>query len=358
MKYTVIKPDEIIDSLEEAWRGLQEKDSLYFSPYFSHKFVQAVSAVRKDVFVTIMEDGNKVIGFFPFQKNKWKQGLPAGGALSDLHGPLIDPEIEFSLDDLIKSSGLISWKFTHSHLVGKGDLPKTLTTAESHQMDLSRGFEAYQSDIGKKGSKLIKDSNYKYRKLCRLHGDVRFVPNVTEPGLLATLFEWKSNQYQESGLVDVFSFEWTRKLLHEIHAIQDQDFSGMLSALYVEEKPVAIHFGMKTKEAWNWWFPRHDTDYNNCSPGIVLRMKVAEYAASIGTNRIDLGVGGDDTYKPRLSTKRIPLASGVVELPSFYNSLIKQVDMLENGVRSSPFYRLLRYPGRIVKNIQRKRRFN
>jgi CelD/BcsL family acetyltransferase involved in cellulose biosynthesis len=52
------------------------------------------------------------------------------------------------------------------------------------------------------------------------------------------------------------------------------------------------------------------------SPGLILLLKMAEHAPSLGVRTIDLGKGMS-LYKKRLMNASIPLAHGSVELPSW-----------------------------------------
>ena len=70
--------------------------------------------------------------------------------------------------------------------------------------------------------------------------------------LLAQLLEWKSRQYREGGLWDVFSFGWTVELLHRILDIQTESFAGMLSVLKFDDKVAAMHMGMRSRSVLHW----------------------------------------------------------------------------------------------------------
>lgn len=358
MQFEIISINNLSSEMKQRWLSIQYKNRCYSSPYFCIEFMQAVDQVSSPVFVTVIQKEDEIIGFFPFQKNRWNQGKPVGGALSDFHGVLTDRDLNLSVKQLLEASGLVRWAFTHLTTNHKSIESDYTSESASHFIDLTNGFEGYKEDLGKSGSKMIKDTEYKLKKLSRLHGEVKFVPNVTDESALDLLLEWKSMQYKDSGLVDVFSFDWTKNLLKKILSIQTDDFAGMLSALYVDDKPVALHFGMRSRTVWNWWFPRHDVKYNNCSPGVVLRLEVAKYAKNLGINRIDLGIGGADTYKPRLANNSFKLAQGVIEIPSAVNTIGKMYHNLEMKVRQSPLKKVLWLPGRIIKTIERKNRFN
>ena len=90
-------------------------------------------------------------------------------------------------------------------------------------------------------------------------------------------------------------------------------FAGMLSLLYAGKRLVAGHFGMRGRFAWHYWFPAYDPEMAKYSPGLILLLKMAEHAPSLGVRTIDLGLGMS-LYKQRLMNASVPLAGGSVEL--------------------------------------------
>jgi CelD/BcsL family acetyltransferase involved in cellulose biosynthesis len=358
MRITVVKTEELSEAELSRWREIQASDLDLASPYFCPEFIQAVSAVRSDVLVGVVEDESRIVGFFPFQRRRFGQAVPVGGMLSDFHGLICEPGYSWSITDLFKGCGINSYKY-HYLLTKQTAFSTTeISHADSHYMDLSKGFKGYVDALEARGSKIIKDNAYKTRKLGRDFGPVRFVPNDPSPGILNTLFEWKSRQYVKGGLTDVFSFSWTRELLERICSIQSPGFSGMLSALYTGDKVISIHMGMRSSRSWNWWFPRHDTDFNLYSPGIMTRLFAAEHAAEIGLLRMDLGKGDADSYKPTLSTGAIPVSVGTADIPCLATTMRRCMEQMETKARKSPLVWLIRVPGHVIKRLQVKSRYH
>ena len=357
MKITVISGNELTESHILRWREIQATDIDFVSPYFCPEFTQAVASIRDDVFIAIIEDNGSIVAFFPFQRKRFGIGMPVGGMLSDFHGIICEPGFSWSKDDLLKECGLVRWKY-HYLLSKQTEFSiSEYSHAGSHYIDLSDGFQGYIDALQARGTKIIKDNAYKKRKLERDFGPVRFIAHDTTPGILSTLFEWKSKQYKAGGLTDVFGFEWTRKLLSHIYTMKSDFFSGMLSCLYAGDNLIAIHMGMRSKWSWNWWFPRHDNAYKSYSPGIMLRLFAAEHADELGLKRLDLGKGDDSTYKPTLSTGTIPVSIGFSDVPSLTTSLLCAAECIEDYARRSPFRSILKIPGRIVLSAKRKGNF-
>jgi CelD/BcsL family acetyltransferase involved in cellulose biosynthesis len=90
----------------------------------------------------------------------------------------------------------------------------------------------------------------------------------------------------------------------------------MLSLLYAGERLLASHFGIRGRTVWHYWFPTYDPLMARYSPGLILLLKMAEHAPSLGVCTIDLGKGMS-LYKERLMNTSVSLAHGSVELPSW-----------------------------------------
>ena len=97
MKVHVIRPDDLDSAHAALWSQWQQEDPALASPYLCREFVQAVAAVRRDVFVGVIEQDGRVAGFFPFQRSRFGFGRPVGAMLSDVHGIIAAPEAAMTL---------------------------------------------------------------------------------------------------------------------------------------------------------------------------------------------------------------------------------------------------------------------
>src|SRR5205814_7223352 len=93
----------------------------------------------------------------------------------------------------------------------------------------------------------------KSRKLQR-EQQVRFEWHIADEAVLDQAMAWKSEQYRRSELTDLFGFDWIVTLLKNIWRIQTPQFAGVLNVLYVNERPAAIHFGMRGGVVLRYWF--------------------------------------------------------------------------------------------------------
>lgn len=310
MKVTIVPGCELGSDLPRVWREMQMANPELASPYFCPEFAQAVATVRDDVEVAVIEEGNKTAALFAFQRSG-TVGLPVGGGLSDYHGLICKPGFECDPRELIRKCGLVTWDFNHLLASQECFSPFHLEHDESPQIDLSRGFEAYASE-----RKAVRREQIKMRRMERDIGSLRFVAHASDPGALRQTLAWKSQQYIRTGFSDLFSLGWARAIVETILEAQSDTFAGMLSLLYAGDRLVAGHFGMRSRTVWHWWFPSYDPAMAKYSPGLILLLKMAEHAPSVGLRTIDLG-RGKMVYKDRLKNAAVPLAIGSVELPSW-----------------------------------------
>jgi len=358
MTISVISGKDLTENNIRCWYEIQDSDSRLMSPYFCPEFTQAVASVRNDVYISIISVNGAIVGFFPFQRRRFGFGIPVGGMLSDIHGLIVEKNFEIDVKQLLKLSGLVSYDFHHIPQWQKYFRNYMRATENFHYINLTSGYENYKNILVERKSKFLKDAAYKLRKLKRDFDKVEFHHLVRDKSILELLLNWKSQQYKQSQLVDVFSFLWTKNLLQKIHEYQSDRFSGILSVLMVDGNPIAIHMGMRSSVSWNWWFPRHNNDYNKYSPGILLRFDAIENAEKMGINFIDLGCGDDTTYKPHLSTNTTVFGSGSVVLPSFYTFIRNLFYHLEKWIRIPVFYSVAKIPGRIIFKFIRHNKYN
>jgi len=356
MKIKAIPAAELSPQHLSQWSMLQQSNPELASPYFCPEFTVAVASVRPDVYVAVLEDAGQAVGFFPFQRNRLGIGKPVGGALSDYHGVIGVKNLRLDPRELLHGCDLVCWDFDHLSASQELFQEYHRTIVESHIMDLSGGFASYVSRLRENGSKLLKQTNKSIRRLERHIGPLRFCHQVNDIGVLRTLLRWKSAQYRRFGLVDVFNRSWTVKLLEQIHSTSTDDFSGMLSALYADDELLAVHMGMRSRTVWHWWFPSHNPEHLRYSPGIVLRLRAAQCAESIGIKIIDMGKG-DTSHKFRFRTGTIKLAEGRVEVPSLTTTARKLYRNTEAWVRRTPLVAVARVPGRVIKRAERSMRF-
>ena len=309
-----LHPDELA-----RWRDLQRASPQFESPFFSPEFTQCVARVRPDARVAILEQGSDIVGFFPFHRAPFGIGEPIGGRMSDYHGVVSRGDTLFDPVALIRACGLRQWRF--DHLVG-ATLAFDAFTANrepSPTMNLQHGFAAYR-DAHTHKTEALHDAAAKLRKLRKAIGDVRFEAHTTSRDVLAALARWKSQQYIDSSIVDNFGIGWINALVEEVTRVDEPAFGGMLSALYAGDTLVAVHLGMRSHRVWHYWLATYSREHSKFSPGLVLVLKMAEHAPTLGLSKIDFGKG-DARYKRQLANDATWLGEGAVDANAAYRAI-------------------------------------
>ncbi len=354
MRVFVVRPPELTAGDIDRWRLIQDADPDLASPYFCPEFTLAVGAVREDVFVAVLEEDGDVAGYFPFQRRRFGFGKPVGGDLSDFQAVIVRPGTAWNPATLLRACGLVSWDFHHL-VAAQAPLARYHdAVGDSHYLDVRGGFDGYAAGLRQAGSGQPKRITQMKRRMEREFQRVEFVPHVEDLSVLDTLIRWKSQQYLETGLPDVFEHRWAAELLRRIHGMQGERFAGMLSALLLDGELAAVHLGMRSRTVWHWWFPRHDQKFSQYSPGIQLLAAAADHAPRIGVRRIDLGLDDEGTtYKVRLRSGGIPVARGRIEVASPATTALRWREATEAWVRRSPLIAFARLPGRVIRRFER-----
>lgn len=358
MRVDLIRASELSNDQIALWTQFQDQDATLASPYFSCHFTLAVGRVRGDSFVGIIEDGGKIVGFFPFQLQERGIGKPIGGPVSDYHGVIAARDAELNALDLLSACGLYIYDFNHMLAAQSTFQPFLHATAISPYLDLSRGYDAYVSERQRQGSTVVNTRMAtKWRTLERDLGPLRFELHDLDVNSLKTLMYWKSRQYSATRATDVFSFEWPVRLLEEIYSIKEQNFAGLMSTIYAGDRLIAAHMGMRSRDVWHYWFPAYDVECSKFSPGLRLLVEMAKSAESQGLKVIDLGKG-EAEYKIRLSNGFIVVGEGYVARPSLVSLARKFRRTTEAIFGALPLGPISMWPKKFFRRLERSRRFH
>ncbi|MPY48245.1 GNAT family N-acetyltransferase [Streptomyces acidicola] len=316
MDISVYRPGELTAADRAAWTALQSKAHLHGSPelanpFLSPEFTLAVGSCRRGVRIAVVRENGDAAAFFPFQRTALGVGRAIGLGLSDCQGLVHRPGFVWDARELMRACGLAVWEFDH---LAQGQAPfgaHATGTFPSPVMDLEGGYEAYLARLRARSPKFVRSTLAKERRLGRAAGEVRYVHDERDPAALRTLMAWKSAQYRRTGRMDRFAHPWISRLVRRLFHTRSESFTGNLSVLYADGKPIAAHFGLRSERVLTDWFPAYDPAYGRFSPGLLLHLHMAEEAAADGVAYLDLG-RGQKQYKDSLKTREIAVSEGWV----------------------------------------------
>ena len=314
MKISVVHPDELGPAELTRWRQLHGHPELA-NPFLAPEFTVCVGRVRPGARVAVLEEGPEVVGFFPYERGPFRVGRPIGAGLSDCQGLVHAPDLEWDPRELLRGAGLDVWEFDHLLASQRPFTPHHRVRRPSPVIDVGGGYEAWLEDRRRAYRRSIAAMGRKQRKLEREQGAVRFQFHTQDHQALDTLMRWKSAQYRRTGRFDRFALPATVRLVRDLLTTRAPGCSGTLSVLSVGDRPVAIHFGLRSAATLVSWFPSYDVALARYSPGLLLHLFMAEAAAKAGLRRLDLGKG-DQEYKAVLGNQQLAVAEGCVDRPS------------------------------------------
>ncbi|MDA0636977.1 GNAT family N-acetyltransferase [Nonomuraea sp. MCN248] len=290
---------------------MQRGQSHLGNPFLSPDFTLAMGEVDRRVRVAVARDGDGIAGFFPYEERSGV-GAAVGAWVSLCQGVVHRPGASFDAAALLRACGLHVWEF--GCLVARQPWfdPYVTLTQDAAVLDLADGWPAYLRELRGRSPKFLKSTLYKERKLGRDVGEVTSAFAVDSADEFALLRAWKSQQYRRNGRPDRFGRPWVVELVERLHAVDNKDFGGVLSMLYVGGTPVAGHFGLRSRTTLIGWFPAYDPRFAKYSPGLIQHLRMAEGAAEAGLETVDLSVGAGYEYKEALASRTVPVSEGVV----------------------------------------------
>lgn len=358
MKVRVVRASDWDHALDAVWAKRRDLNPALHSAFFHPEFTHRVGSVRNNVEIAVLEEANEIIGFFPYERKTPHVGVPVGGILSDYHGVIAAADVPVDPQAILRGCGLSAWDFSH--------VPKSQSVFSTYAhyeipspcIDLSMGYEFYVRRQKESGSEAIKQTERRQRRLVRELGELRFVADDASPSAFDQVLRWKSEQYRKTGSPDLFTETDAGAILRAMSGASAPGFRGILSTIYVGDKLLAGHFGIMSEHHWHYWFPSYAASVEQYSPGLILLLKMAEYAPTIGIDLIDLG-GGMARYKQSLMTHSTSLLGGSVERPSWLSlgrSMRRgSVAFIKNSPVAGPARSLLRTMRAMAKSSHRAR---
>lgn len=310
MRARSVDPAGLTPADRDSWERQRSRAVGLDDPFFSPEYVRLVSEIRGDVEVAVLLEGDRSVGFLPFER-RGDRGLPVGSAIAEIAGPVAKDDLEWAPASTLRSIGLSSWAFDCAPASHAALRPYHIRRRPFPWIDLGSGYEAYAEER-KTVSSQIPAAERKARKFEREVGPLRFEWRTGDRRALEALFEWKSRQYEETGVKDKFASRWVVQLAERAASRRSGSFEGVVAALYHDDRPLAVHLGIRDGDVLAWWLPAYDPRWSRYSPGLQLLVRLLEEAPGRGVARVHLGQG-DERYKRSFSNGGFEVAEGLVD---------------------------------------------
>ena len=299
------------------WREIQRFNGELINPSFCPEFTAAIASVRTDVEIAVLEEDNRLVGFFPFQRKTKNTAYPVGSLISDMNGVIIEDGVQWNAEELLRACALECWHF--DHLIAEQRPFGAYHQAQdvSGFMDLSQGYQTYLESRHLAGTSIIRDGLRKARKAERELGPLRLEWNNPDRAMLGTFLEWKQKHIARQGFYDVYREDWVVSAIGRVLECQGADFAGFVSTLHAGDELLAIVLGMQGNNVASSWLPTYNPAYQRFSPGLIQHLEIAKQAAELGIIRIDLG-RGENRMKSGLMSDFQAVAIGSVELRALH----------------------------------------
>ncbi|MEU8653484.1 GNAT family N-acetyltransferase [Streptomyces sp. NPDC048737] len=310
-RIVLVHPGDLAPADLASWNDLRLTTATVANPFMSAEFTQAVGRVRSDTRVAVLRRAGRPVGYFPHQRGPWGYGRAVGLGVSDCQGAVLEPDVHLEAQHLMRACSLNAWEFNHLESGQDLFLPYATGQFASPVVDLAPGFEHYERHLREHARKFLKTARAQERRMVRDLGPLRFVHDERDPAALRTLIDWKSAHYRRTGRRDPFAQPWITRLVGLLAGTASPHCSGVLSVLYAADRPVAAHFGLRSRTVFSCWFPSYDRTLATYSPGRVLYLRMIEAAASSGIHLFDFG-RGEAAYKDSFKTGDLLVHEGAL----------------------------------------------
>lgn len=351
-EYSLKKPSELTLAERAAWREFVAADPALGSPYFALEFAQCCEEARSDTRVLVEYRLGMPVAFLAMHVGRIGYARPLAGPLGDVQGAICEPGHVLDVPGALQDLHVPVFNF-ESVLSSQASFKSSLTSRTgSWTLDLSDGFEAWRSARKSVVPKAIKNLDMRRRRMEKFDGGYSFVMADKRPEAFETMIEWKRSQYQRTKVFDVFSVQWTRRLLEAVLRREGDYFTGLMSTLNIGGEIAAVHVGMASDRVCHYWFPAYSADFGRLSPGLLMIEEMARVSASMGHHSLELGPG-NYSFKAELASYQTGLSAGYTIAPSFIGRARQAARLVVERAEAAPLGRLSQWPGKAMRKVDR-----
>jgi CelD/BcsL family acetyltransferase involved in cellulose biosynthesis len=320
----IVRPGDLSAEEIKLWEQFCNDDPSLGHPFFSFAFASAVDRVRPHVFVAVLRQDTRAVGFFPYQfSGQITRAMGAaervGGNLADRFGVIAEAPLHLNTQELLGLARLnsLSYAYMPAEQLQHG-FPKQRSVI-GQQVRLTGDAASFWSGLKARSRKFATQLERKERVLERDLGPLRMIFQADPAVELPRLIEWKKAQYRRTGDHDSIGAPWIRDLFIELLTAPNPQCATALSTLYAGDTWLATHLGIMSKYVFHHWFPVHNHHWHRSSPGHILTKMLMLHAVSAGLSFFDFG--GHSSYKDFFRPEAYPIYAGFLTAPNIGGSL-------------------------------------
>jgi len=352
MNFNTIPIAELDSRAQQVWHDILDESPELSSPFLTPEVARVASQVIDNIEVLRVAEADddseqeNAIGFLPFQRTSSRCGGPVAVGMNEFQAAIVRPNQDFSVTQWMRAANLDTLKYDHWQTTQADLEPYHTRVGDSPYIDLSDGYDTYRS-LKKKTTSSFSQLERKQRKLEREVGPTRLEMHSSDESLFQLLLDWKSAQHNETGVVDIFQFDWVLDLLRRYRDEETPGFRGLYSVLFANDQPIAVHLGLTTPRTAHLWFPSYDRTFQKYSPGMIMFLEIAKELSQLGVNRFEFGPG-PQRYKQNLMSAAGSVAIGTVDCSPARRLARRAWNQTREALRQSPLRSGLSAPSQIL----------
>lgn len=353
---------DTFDSIEPVWRSFEESsDNTAFQSFdwLKHWYDNVGGVLNCQACLVVVEcPVGKPIMLLPLGIEK-RQGVACliwlGGSVSDYHGPLLSaefsekytPEFFQTMWQAMKVclpvyDAILFEKMPQ--VIGRQanpfvSLPCIPTASNAHFTQLGTDFNGFLK--AKRSSKSIGTEKRKHRRL-QEQGNVEFVIASNPEQIkrfLHNMIAQKTRSYIEMGVANLFDSKEMCGFFNAISARCCPLGFVHLSALMLDDRIIATHWGLVYKKRFYHLYPTYEqSELTKFAPGGLLMWHLFEWCIANGVEVYDFTIG-DEPYKDQWCDQELNLYDyyhGETTLGLLYAWLFKTSRLLKREIKHSP----------------------
>ncbi len=298
----IVSPAELGADDIAAWNRLRDAHPEYDTPLLSPAFAQTIGRTRRDARVALIEDADGLAAAFAFLARPDGLGRPIGAPFNDYSGPVVREGLALSLREIVAMAGLGGYRTA-----------TLLDPWNCFEAERTGGTATFLARLeGRTPAEYLAqrraEHSSRFKKLRRLENQIdreghvlKLIWGPLNERLEAALFGFKSQQYRQSGLVDLMNAPKARALLDTVAA----DPAGFQASLWAGDELVSADFGFRLGKTFHPWIAVFNPAFGHFSPGNMLKKHVIEHMADMGLESYDLAEGHDHHKKYFTNSGRV-----------------------------------------------------